>query len=72
MRREMRTDSNGHKPDYNPGDRVYVHPMRQQATVIEQVLHHDGSESFWGNLKVRYDDGIEGISHSWQCARVVE
>lgn len=66
----MKKDSNGRHAEYKPGDRVYVSPARMEATVIEQVLHHDGSESFWGNLRVRYDDGIEGISHSWQCARV--
>ena len=64
-------DSNGNYAEYKVGDRVYVHPMRQQATVIRQVLHHDGPESFWGNLELQYDDGIKGISHSWQCSKVV-
>ena len=59
------------KPEYKAGDRVYVIPLKEQATVIKQVLHHDGDESFYGNLELQYDDGIKGISHSWQCSRVV-
>jgi hypothetical protein len=65
-------DSYGRKPEYNPGDRVYVHPTRMQATVIRQVLHYDYPESFWGNLELQYDDGIKGTAHSWQCSKVVE
>lgn len=65
-------DSNGKKPEYKEGDRVYVHPAKMQATVIKQILHHDGSETFWGNLELLYDDGIKGTSHSWQCSKVVE
>jgi hypothetical protein len=43
-----------------------------QATVIEQLLSYDYPESFWGNVRVRYDDGIEGVSNSWQLMAVVE
>lgn len=65
-------DSKGHGPEYKPGERIYCHPARQQATVIRQVLHHDGDESFWGNLELQYDDGIKGTAHGWQCSKVVE
>lgn len=67
----MKLDSNGKPAEYKAGDRVYVHPIKMQATVIEQVLHYDYPESFWGNLRLRYDDGVEGESNSWQCSRVV-
>lgn len=62
-------DSEGNPPKFHPGDRVYVHPLRQEATVIEQVLHYDYPESFWGNVHLQYDDGIKGISHSWQVEK---
>lgn len=60
------------KPEYKAGDRVYVIPLKEQATVIKQVLHHDGDETFYGNLELQYDDGTKGTSHSWQCSRVVK
>jgi hypothetical protein len=63
-------DSAGNPPKFKVGDRVYVHPMRMEATVIKQVLHYDYPESFWGNLELQYDDGIKGTSHSWQCKKV--
>ena len=66
----MKKDSNGNPSPYKAGDRVYVLPLKMEATVIEQMLHYDYPESFWGNLRLRYDDGIEGESNSWQCARV--
>ena len=65
-------DSNGKDASYKPGERVYVHPLKQQATVIRQILHYDMNESFWGNLELQYDDGSKGISNSWQCSKVVE
>lgn len=65
-------DCEGKYAEFNPGDRVYVHPMKQEATVIKQILHYDMNDSFWGNLQLQYDDGIKGISHSWQCERVKE
>jgi hypothetical protein len=68
----MRFDSDGRDASYKPGDRVYVQPMRMEATVIKQVLHYDGDESCWGNLELQYDDGIKGTAHCWQCSRVVK
>ena len=64
-------DSNGNGPEYKQGDRVYVNPLKMQATVIRQILHYDYPESFWGNLELEYDDGVKGTSNSWQCSRVV-
>ena len=65
-------DSTGKDATYKPGDRVYVAPLKLQATVIRQILHHDMNESFWGNLELQYDDGTKGISNSWQCSKVVK
>lgn len=67
----MDKDSNGKGPEYKQGDRVYVNPLKMQATVIRQILHYDYPESFWGNLELLYDDGVKGTSNSWQCSRVV-
>jgi hypothetical protein len=67
-----RVDSEGRRPLWKKGDRVYVTPLKMEATIIEQVLHHDGSESFWGNVCVRYDDGVEGTSNCWQIMKVVK
>ncbi len=58
------------EPQFLPGDRVYVKPLKMEATVIKQRLHHDGPESFWGNVELLYDDGIKGISNSWQCKKL--
>lgn len=63
-------DSDGRGPEFHAGDRVYVHPMRQPATVIRQILQYDYPESFWGNVELQYDDGIRGTSHSWQIQKV--
>ena len=71
MTRRMR-DSAGKFPSWNPGDRVYVAPLKMYATVIKQNLSWDYPESFWGNVEVQYDDGITGTSHSWQLVNVVE
>lgn len=63
-------DSDGRGPQFHSGERVLVLPNNMEATVIKQALHYDGPESFWGNLKLKYDDGIEGTSHSWQVKKI--
>lgn len=55
---------------FQPGDRVYVAPAKMEATVIRQIRHYDGPESWWGNLELMYDDGIKGTSHCWQVKRI--
>lgn len=50
---------------YKKGDRVWVAALKKEATVIEQILHHD----FYGNVKLKYDDGSEGTSHRWLLSR---
>lgn len=63
-------DSEGNGPKFLPGERVYVIPDKTEATIIYQILHHDMNETFWGNVRLRYDDGIEGISHGWQVRKL--
>lgn len=63
-------DSNGDPPKFYAGDRVFVHPLNMEATVIEQQLHWDYPESFWGNVKLIYDDGVTGTSNCWQLKKL--
>ena len=63
-------DSYGDLPDFKQGDRVFVLPLKMEATVVEQLMTYDYPEYFWGNVKLRYDDGVEGISHRWQLKKL--
>ena len=63
-------DSSGNPPEFKSGDRVFVAPLNMEATVIEQMLHWDYPESFWGNVKLVYDDGIIGTSNCWQLKKI--
>lgn len=67
---EYCTERPDHPPPFERGDRVYVHPLKTEATVDEQYLSYDGSECFWGNVRLKYDDGVYGTSNSWQCERI--
>ena len=66
----MKTDSNGKGPQFVAGDRVYVGPTKMEATVMRQILHYDGPETFWGNVELEYDDGVKGTSNSWQVKKL--
>jgi len=63
-------DSDGNSPMWKSGDRVWVAPLKMEATVVQQQLTYDGGESFWGNVELQYDDGTKGISNNWQIMRV--
>jgi hypothetical protein len=63
-------DSDGLGPKFISGDRVLVGPNGMEATVIKQELSYDGPESFWGNVQLLYDDGIKGVSNSWQVKKI--
>lgn len=63
-------DSEGNPPKFYSGDRVYVLPLKMEATVIRQVLHYDLGETFWGNLELVYDDGVKGVSNCWQVKKI--
>lgn len=57
-------------PQFIRGDRVFVPCVGLNATVIKQTLSYDGPESFWGNVELLYDDGIKGVSNSWQIKKI--
>ena len=64
-------DTDGNGPLWKPGDRVWVLPLKTEATVIRQLLSYDGPDyCFWGNVELQYDDGAKGVSNSWQIAKV--
>jgi hypothetical protein len=66
-----RKDSDGSGPTYKKGDRVWVAPLKMEATVIKQILHYDGPETFYGNVQVKFDDGTTGTGNCWQMSKVV-
>ena len=57
-------------PQFKSDDRVMVMPLNMEATVIKQLLSWDYPDCFWGNVEVRYDDGVTGISNSWQVKKI--
>ena len=63
-------DSDKHPPTFISGDKVWVFPARKEATVIQQFLHYDCGESFWGNVEVKFSDGIKGIFNCWQIKTI--
>jgi hypothetical protein len=63
-------DTDGRPPTFIEGDRVWVNPLRMEATVIRQILHWDYPESFWGNVELMYDDGVKGVSNCWQLEKL--
>lgn len=65
-----RLDSDGRSATYLPGDRVIVLPVKLEATVVTQVLHHDCGETFWGNIEVVFDDGTKGTCNGWQAKKL--
>ena len=58
------------EPQYKHGDRVYVLPLKMEATVIRQRKCYDGAEEFWGNVELLCDDGIKVVSNSWQLEKL--
>ena len=53
-------------PPFKPGQPVWVRPCKRKATVIRQTIAYDGSEAFWGNVIVVYDNGLQGVCPLWQ------
>jgi len=58
------------EPKFKPGDRVYVGPLKMEATVIQQQKCWDYPDWFWGNVELQYDDGLKGVSNSWQLKKL--
>lgn len=63
-------DSNGCGPKFHFRDRVKVLPLGVEAWVVRQQLVFDYPESFWGNVIVKYDDGVQGECNSWQLEKL--
>ena len=57
-------------PKFLPGDRVFVGPNSCEATVVEQMKSYDYPHVFWGNVRLKYDDGVFGTSNSWQLKKI--
>lgn len=55
---------------FNKGDRVFVLPLKIEATVIEQHTIYDGDHQYPGNVVVIYDDGIKGTTNAWQLKKL--
>ena len=65
-------DSEGKGPNMPPGTRVVFMPDRDDTklgTIERQILHYDGGETFWGNVRVRMDDGRYLEANCWQCKK---
>ena len=62
--------STSDEPPFKPNERVYVLPLKMEATVIRQQRCYDGPDQFWGNVELLYDDGITGKSNSWQLKKL--
>jgi hypothetical protein len=73
MIKDHRKNSEGIRPEYAPGEKVYHAQFRKHATVVEQILHNGGmGTNFWGNVIVIYDnDTLETVVPPWQLSRVV-
>jgi hypothetical protein len=65
-------DSAGKGPSYKKGDRVWVNPIKEEATVVKQILQYDGLETFYGDLELKFDDGGNGTSHCWQVTKITK
>lgn len=64
-------DCNGNEQRFLKYDRVLVKPNGMEATVICQQKSYDGPDYwFWGNVLLRYDDNITGVSNSWQLEKI--
>jgi hypothetical protein len=63
-------DSEGRSPNMPAGTRVMFLPDRdpsKHGTIEMQMLHWDCGESFFGNVRVRMDDGRYIEANCWQC-----
>lgn len=67
---EIEVDINGKPAPFQPGDRVFVVPLKMEATVIKQYLVYNDGDDFWGNVLLQYDDGVTGTSNNWQLRHI--
>jgi hypothetical protein len=67
---DQELDSHGSPAKFKAGDLVFVHPLNITARVIRQQRCYDYPDWFWGNVELMYDDGVTGISNSWQIENI--
>lgn len=69
---DNRSDTRGRRPDWQPGEKVWINNIRQEATVVEQVLVYDYADSYWGDVILEYANSTLGAANSWQLSRIVK
>jgi hypothetical protein len=67
---KKRLDSNGHTPTWRSGEKCWVAPEKKYATVVEQILSFVEDDSSWGDVIVRYDNGIVDVKPNWQIVKI--
>lgn len=72
LKQYLGLDVYGNLPQFVSGDKVFVPCVGLNATVIKQTLSYDGPEFFWGDVELVYDDGVKGVSNSWQIKKINE
>jgi hypothetical protein len=70
---DLRKDSKGNRPNWYPGNRVWVSRVGEQATVVEQTLDYETHypEFVWDSVKLQFDNGNTELHPAWQLSRVV-
>lgn len=66
-------DCEGNPPNMPPGTRIVFlpdHDAAKEGAVLYQRLHHDGYETFFGNVILKMDDGRCVEANCWQCEKV--
>ena len=63
----MIKDSKGDGLTLPPGTKIIYLPDKTKGTVVQQLLHYDGGESFFGNVRLQMDDGRKIEANAWQC-----
>ena len=64
----MINDSKGNSPTFPPGTKIIYLPDKTKGTVVQQLLHYDRGESFFGNVLLQMDDGRKIEANAWQCS----
>jgi len=63
-------DSNGYPPQWKTGEKVWVSLRRLEVTVIQQTLSYIEDETFWGDVIIKYDNGITDVIKNWQITKI--
>ena len=61
----MIKDSKGNGPTFPPGTKIIYLPDKTKGIVVEQLLHYDGDEVFFGNVLLQMDDGRKIEANAW-------